>query len=297
MLKSTVVLVALATSVIGARAQSIPEMQKLADEWAAAFNRGDIATVVSQYKDDAVVFPPGGDMVKGKQAITALWTEAQKGLQADHFKVTDVRPLGPNAAREQGYAVFKTKGDNPQEMTGKYVVVWEKVGGQWKLDSDIWNLNAPTPTAAAMNMHGTKVYEYDLDLTGTTDYGIAMDDIMSGKVKVPPQGARFDVSFVGPVKGKVNGQIKGIDYLQMRADGRLDLDFKASIETTDGQRIGVTGGGVASPRQGEPIADLAENVRLITASPAYSWVNNKQVWGIGEVNTATKKVHIEGYMQ
>ena len=35
----------------------------------------------------------------------------------------------------------KTKGDNPQEMVGKYVVIWEKVGGKWKLDSDIWNLN------------------------------------------------------------------------------------------------------------------------------------------------------------
>jgi hypothetical protein len=41
------------------------------------------------------------------------------------------------AAREQGYAYFKTKGDNPQEMVGKYVVIWEKVGGKWKLDSDI----------------------------------------------------------------------------------------------------------------------------------------------------------------
>jgi len=125
----------------GAFAQSVPEMQKLADEWAAAFNKGDIATVASQYKDDAIVFPPGGDMVKGKPAIQAFFTEAQKGMQADHFKVTDVRPLGPDAAREQGYAVFKTKGDNPQEMVGKYVVVWEKVDGKWKLDSDIWNLN------------------------------------------------------------------------------------------------------------------------------------------------------------
>jgi hypothetical protein len=146
-------------------------------------------------------------------------------------------------------------------------------------------------------MHGTKVYEYTLDLTGVTDYGVAMDDIMSGKVKIPPQGARFDVGFAGPVKGKVNGQVKGVDYLRMRADGRIDLDIKATIETDDGQRIALAGDGVSSPRQGEPIADLAENVRLITASPTYSWVNSKQVWGIGEVNLATKKVHIEGYMQ
>jgi len=35
----------------------------------------------------------------------------------------------------------KTKGDNPQEMPSKYVFIWEKVDGKWKLDSDIWNLN------------------------------------------------------------------------------------------------------------------------------------------------------------
>jgi uncharacterized protein (TIGR02246 family) len=125
----------------GALAQSVQEMQKMADEFAAAFNKGDTATVANTYKDDAVVFPPGGDMVKGKQAIQSFWTEAAKGIQIANFKVTDVRSLGPNAAREQGYALIRTKGDNPQEMLGKYVVIWEKVGGIWKLDSDIWNLN------------------------------------------------------------------------------------------------------------------------------------------------------------
>ena len=130
----------------GALAQSVQEMQKMADEWQAAFNKGDAATVANFYKDDATVFPPGGDMVKGKQAIQSLWTEAAKGIQIASFKVTDVRSLGPNTAREQGYATVKTKGDNPQEMLGKYVVIWEKVDGKWKLDSDIWNMNAQPET-------------------------------------------------------------------------------------------------------------------------------------------------------
>jgi len=122
-------------------AQSVPEMQKMADEFITAFNKSDTATVVNFYQDQAVVFPPGGDMVKGKQAIQSFWTEQAKGIQIANVKVTDVRSLGPNAAREEGYATVKTKGDNPQEMLAKYVLVWEKVGGIWKIDSDIWNLN------------------------------------------------------------------------------------------------------------------------------------------------------------
>ena len=33
---------------------------------------------------------------------------------------------------------LKTKGPK-QEVTGKYVVVWEKVGTDWQLATDIWN--------------------------------------------------------------------------------------------------------------------------------------------------------------
>jgi hypothetical protein len=72
-------------------------------------------------------------------------------------------------------------------------------------------------------MRGEKIYEYDLNITGVTDYGVTMDALLSGKEKIPPQGARFDVAFAGPVKGRVTGSVHGVDYLRMRADGRIDL--------------------------------------------------------------------------
>ena len=31
------------------------------------------------------------------------------------------------------------KASPSQELVGKYVVVWEKVGTEWKLSADIWN--------------------------------------------------------------------------------------------------------------------------------------------------------------
>jgi hypothetical protein len=39
----------------------------------------------------------------------------------------DVKPLGPSAVREIGSFSLWTKGPTPQEVAGKYVVVWEKV--------------------------------------------------------------------------------------------------------------------------------------------------------------------------
>jgi ketosteroid isomerase-like protein len=51
----------------------------------------------------------------------------------------DVKPLGPSAAREIGTFSLETKGPTPEEVTGKYLVVWEKIGSDWKLAADIWN--------------------------------------------------------------------------------------------------------------------------------------------------------------
>ena len=53
----------------------------------------------------------------------------------------DVKPLGTDAAREVGTFSLKTKGQSQQELIGKYVVVWQKVGSDWKLATDIWNTN------------------------------------------------------------------------------------------------------------------------------------------------------------
>lgn len=108
-------------------------------KWIELFNKGDFAGVASLYTEDATALPPGSGMVKGRPAIAAMW----KGMaeQASDPKLTtlDVKLFGPSAAREIGTFSLKTKAQTPQEVTGKYVVVWEKVGGDWKLAADIWN--------------------------------------------------------------------------------------------------------------------------------------------------------------
>ena len=146
-------------------------------------------------------------------------------------------------------------------------------------------------------MRGEKIYEYDLDVTGMTDYGVSLDAILSGEEEIPAQGVRIDVAFEGHARGRIAGQVRGVDYVRMRADGRVDLDIRATIETDDGHRIALFADGVAMPRADEPIADLSENVCLTTAAEGYAWVNTRQIWGSGTVNFAAGKVHIDAYMQ
>ncbi|MEP7325655.1 MAG: DUF3237 family protein [Gemmatimonadota bacterium] len=146
-------------------------------------------------------------------------------------------------------------------------------------------------------MKGEKIYEYDLDVTGMTDYGVTLDAVLTGTVPIPPQGIRIDVAFEGRASGRLAGSVRGVDYARMRADGRVDLDIRAIIETEDGQRIALSADGVAVPRAAEPIADLYENVCLGTPAPDYAWVNTRQIWAYGTVNFATGKIHLDAYMQ
>ena len=80
-------------------------------------------------------------MVHGRQAIQGFWDNTMKQLGDGKLTTVDVQPLGPDAAREIGTFSFKTKGNAPQEVSGKYVVVWRKINDQWKLATDIWNMN------------------------------------------------------------------------------------------------------------------------------------------------------------
>lgn len=72
-------------------------------------------------------------------------------------------------------------------------------------------------------MKGEKIYEYDLNVTGKTDCGVTLQDILSGQTQIPSQGARIDVAFEGRAKGRLTGRVHGTDYSRIRADGRIDL--------------------------------------------------------------------------
>jgi Protein of unknown function (DUF3237) len=146
-------------------------------------------------------------------------------------------------------------------------------------------------------MKGEKIYEYEFDLTGVTDYGVSMDAILSGKETVPLQGARFDLTVEGRGKGRLSGRARGVDYLRMRADGRIDLDLHVTIETDDGHRIALSGDGQAAQRNGEPVLDIFANIRLSTASKEYEWVNARQIWSVGTASMTTGKIYAEAYMQ
>jgi uncharacterized protein (TIGR02246 family) len=132
------VIVFLASLVAPSFAQQA-EIEAVNAKWIDFFNKGDFAGIASLYAEDASVLPPGSPIVKGRPAIEVLWKNMAEQVSDPKLTVLEIKPLGPSAAREIGTFSLKVKGSSLQELAGKYVVVWEKVGNDWKLATDIWN--------------------------------------------------------------------------------------------------------------------------------------------------------------
>ena len=111
-------------------------------KFSADFAKGDANAVASHYTATAWAFPPNGEIAKGREAITKVWKGAMDaGVKQVKLTTVEVEAHG-DVAHEVGTYVLMGEGGK-QLDSGKYVVVWKKDGGQWKLHRDIWNTSMP----------------------------------------------------------------------------------------------------------------------------------------------------------
>jgi ketosteroid isomerase-like protein len=118
-------------------------------EWAAAATAMvDAELVASYWSDDAVIIPPDGPEIRGKEALMefVMGTAEIPGFGVSWEPAEVV--MGPSG--DFGY----TRGSNLFTMpdaegnlvttAGRYVTVWQKqADGAWKCVMDIWNDTPP----------------------------------------------------------------------------------------------------------------------------------------------------------
>lgn len=113
-------------------------------EFVAAFNRGDAAEVAAAYTEDACLMPPGAPAMWGRQAVEGFWRSVMDmGVREVELRTEHAEAVG-DLAYEIGSATLTIhpEGGAPTTDTVKYVVVWKRQAGTWKLSVDIWNANA-----------------------------------------------------------------------------------------------------------------------------------------------------------
>lgn len=108
--------------------------------WATAWNSGDAAALTALYHADAIVLAPGAEALEGQEAIQAGMQAAIEMGGGSQMEITpgEIIPVGMDHAIEVGSFV-ETGADGSHADHGKYVAVWAKVDGSWKIVRDIWN--------------------------------------------------------------------------------------------------------------------------------------------------------------
>lgn len=120
-------------------------IRKLDAEWSEAAQKKNLDRVITFYATDGSVVWPGAPAAHGHTAIRASWEAAYKStpnlylrFEPTHIQISDSGDL----ASDFGVVFFApnvppTDTDN----VGKYLVVWQKQHGAWKVLYDCYNMN------------------------------------------------------------------------------------------------------------------------------------------------------------
>lgn len=116
-------------------------------EWASRFQQGDIDWIVDRHASLGRIMPPGSQAAVGRQAVREVWTgfHEAEGLSLD---------FGPDEAHvaeagDMAYVLGSYELTLPGggEDRGKYLVVWVKEDGEWRIAADMFN-SSVAPVAA-----------------------------------------------------------------------------------------------------------------------------------------------------
>lgn len=109
--------------------------------FSQAFMDGDAEKMVNSYTTDGKIFPNNKDILEGKKDLFAHWN-LPDDIKILHHKITPSEiTIIKKTAYDYGYYEGETLLPDGEKSTwrGKYVIIWKKVGKEWKMYLDIWN--------------------------------------------------------------------------------------------------------------------------------------------------------------
>jgi uncharacterized protein (TIGR02246 family) len=126
-------------------AQQIREAIESADEvFMETSRKGDAAGLAALYTEEGQLMPPNAGFQTGGQAIQAFWQAVlDAGIKEARLEIREVEAHGDTAIEVGEYTLH---GEGGAELdAGKYIVIWKRKDGRWKLHRDIFNSSLPAP--------------------------------------------------------------------------------------------------------------------------------------------------------
>ena len=111
------------------------------NNFQAAIQKGDSASLAASYTQDAWVLPPNSEPVKGNDIAPFWGSFIRSGVKDIKLMVDDLTGNDELLAETGNYEIYAA--ENKLIDKGKYVVVWKSEGGKWKMYRDIFNTSMP----------------------------------------------------------------------------------------------------------------------------------------------------------
>ncbi len=115
------------------------------EKFMRAFEQSDADAIAALYTNDAKLLPPNQPMLSGTDAIKQFWQGMLRlNIKQPKLETVEIAEQRDDLACELGRYSFIIPLPDGSTVTdvGKYLVVWKREAGAWKLHLDIWNTNA-----------------------------------------------------------------------------------------------------------------------------------------------------------
>jgi uncharacterized protein (TIGR02246 family) len=129
-------------SLVASAQKADPEAQKLADQYAAAFNKGDAKAIAALYATAATRLGPDGQLITGRAAIEKTYADGfagpLKGAKLTLQQGTTQVVTADVKVMEGRFTV-----DSLAPLKGRYVNTLVRQAGHWLLASVVTVLDPP----------------------------------------------------------------------------------------------------------------------------------------------------------
>lgn len=107
------------------------------------FNSGKTSQLAGCYTAKAKIYPQNRQIIHGHDSIVQFWEEVMsRGISKIDLLTCSAERMGNSAYEEGQYKIYTAAGKEADE--GKYLVIWKKENGHWKMHRAIWNTNHPS---------------------------------------------------------------------------------------------------------------------------------------------------------
>lgn len=117
---------------------------------ARDFNEGDPVSTAAVYADNAEILAPQHPAIHGKAAIVAFF-KANIDKNLGFGNDTTWSLVRGDMAIEQGVYHVRNVGVGQDVEAGKYIRIWERIDGTWKLYRDMYSSDSETAAAVSVS--------------------------------------------------------------------------------------------------------------------------------------------------